>query len=238
MKERPEVLILQHVSAEGPGRIRDTLESLGASCDIRRVDLGASVPRALGPFAGLVIMGGPMSVYESSRHPHLRDELVLVEEALRQRTPILGICLGSQLLAAALGARVYPSGRKELGWFDVHLTDAGRSDHAFVGSADPFRPLHWHRDIFDLPSGAVSLARSALTDHQAFRAADHALGLLFHLEVTLAQVADMAHAFAAELEESGIDGSALVEESAPCASNLEPIASRVFTQWATALRRP
>jgi GMP synthase (glutamine-hydrolysing) len=235
MKERTKVLILQHISVEGPGRILDALDSLGTSSEIRRVDLGAPVPSTLGPFKGLVVMGGPMSVYEASQYPHLRRELGLIEEALRQRAPILGICLGSQLLAMALGARVYASGRKEVGWYDVHLTDAGRFDAAFEGVADPFRALHWHGDVFDLPHGAVSLARSGLTEHQAFRAADQALGLLFHLEVTPTHVANMAEAFAAELEEAGIDRTDLLKKSDDLTRDLEPVASHVFRQWAAAL---
>jgi GMP synthase (glutamine-hydrolysing) len=235
MNDQTKVLILQHVSAEGPGRIRDALESVGASPEIRRVDLGAPVPRTLGPFAGLVVMGGPMSVYESSQYPYLRSEMALIEEALCRRAPVLGICLGSQLLASALGARVYASGRKELGWYDIHLTDAGRSDPGFAGASNPFRALHWHGDVFDLPPGAVSLARSALTEHQAFRAADNALGLLFHLEVTAAHVSEMAEAFALELEEACVDRADLVKASEPFARSIESVASRVFTHWAGSL---
>jgi GMP synthase (glutamine-hydrolysing) len=235
MKDQTEVLILQHVSVEGPGRIRDALESVGASSEIRRVDLGAPVPKTLGPFAGLVVMGGPMSVYESSQYPHLRSEILLMEEALRRRAPVLGICLGSQLLASALGARVYASGRKELGWYDVHLSEAGQSDPGFADAPNPFRALHWHGDVFDLPPGAVSLARSALTEHQAFRAADNALGLLFHLEVSAADVSAMAEAFAPELEEARIDRADLVKMSERFARDIEAVASRVFTHWAASL---
>lgn len=235
MKDRTEVLILQHVSVEGPGRIRDALESVGASSEIRRVDVGAPVPKTLGPFAGLVVMGGPMSVYESSQYPHLRSEILLIEEALRRRAPVLGICLGSQLLASALGARVYASGRKELGWYDVHLSEAGRSDPGFADAPNPFRALHWHGDVFDLPPGAVSLARSALTEHQAFRASDNALGLLFHLEVSAADVSEMAEAFAPELEEARIDRADLVKMSERFARDIESVASRVFTHWAASL---
>src|SRR5580658_516385 len=115
MSDRPRVLVLQHVSVEGPGKILDSLRAAGASHDIVRIDLGAPVPSKLDSFAGLVVMGGPMSVYEASRYPHVRDELGLIEDALRRGAPVLGVCLGSQLLAAALGARVYPSGRKEIG---------------------------------------------------------------------------------------------------------------------------
>lgn len=235
MRREPQVLILQHVSVEGPGRVVEALESLGAAWEIRRVDLGAPVPITLAPFSGLVVMGGPMSVYESGEIPHIGEELRLIEEALRRQKPILGICLGSQLLAAALGARVYSSGRKEIGWFDVHLTEAGRSDPAFSRVAAPFRALHWHGDSFDLPSGAVSLARSALTEHQAFRAGRHALGLLFHLEATAAQVVAMADAFSEELAAASVDRVELLKDSERFAPKIEPLASEVFGDWAAAL---
>jgi GMP synthase (glutamine-hydrolysing) len=159
----------------------------------------------------------------------------LIEEALRDRAPVLGICLGSQLLASALGARVYAAGRKELGWFDVHLTEGGRSDPAFAGTADPFRALHWHGDVFDLPRGAVSLARSDLTEHQAFRIADHSLGLLFHLEASAPHVADMADAFPGELEGASVERATLLEESSRFAPLLDPIASSVFEGWAASV---
>jgi|SRR5580692_2514150 GMP synthase (glutamine-hydrolysing) len=234
MKDRPRVLILQHVSVEGPGKILDSLRAAGASYDIVRIDRGAPVPSTLERCAGLVVMGGPMSVYEASQYPHLRGELALIEDALRRRAPVLGVCLGSQLLAAALGARVYPSGTKEIGWFDVQLTAAGRSDPAFADSTDPFRALHWHGDVFDLPPGATSLARSAVTEHQAFRVAGNSLGLLFHLEVTRGHVANMAEAFAEELQGASVDRELLVRESG-FADALAPVASRVFADWAAAL---
>jgi GMP synthase (glutamine-hydrolysing) len=171
-----------------------------------------------------------MGVSDAERLPHLRDELLLIESALRRRAPVLGVCLGSQLLAAALGARVYASGRKEIGWLEVE-----RTDPAFAGVPQRFRPLHWHGDIFDLPYGATSLARSAQTEHQAFRAREGALGLLFHLEATSAHVAQMAAAFPDELKYAGIDAAALVASSDSRAAEIEPIARGVFGRWAAQL---
>jgi GMP synthase (glutamine-hydrolysing) len=235
MNERPRVLIVQHVGAEGPGRILDAIEGASASARVLRVDLGEPVPSSLDGFAGLVVMGGPMGVADVERLSHLRDELVLIERALRRGAPLLGVCLGSQLVAAALGARVYASGAKEIGWLDVRQTAAGRSDRAFAGVASRFRALHWHGDIFDLPHGATSLARSEQTEHQAFRAREGALGLLFHLEATPQQVAQMAAAFPDELQDAGVDAAALVASSDTFAAEVEPIARSVFGHWAAQL---
>ena len=234
MRDGCDVLILQHVAVESPGRILPALEQVRATPRIVRVDLGEPVPRVLEGFAGLVVMGGPMGVYETERHPHLRDELALIEDGLKRRAPVLGVCLGSQLLAAALGARVYPSGGKEIGWLEVRLTAAARSDPAFARVADRFRPLHWHGDVFDLPAGAVSLASSDATPHQAFRAEGSALGLLFHLEVTPAQVARMSETFAAELDAS--DRAALLGTTERESAEIERVAASVFSSWAEAAR--
>ncbi len=175
--------MLQHAAPEGPAAVGHALQRRGVGMKTIRIDQGAAVPRSMDGAAGLVVMGGPMGVYEADRYPHLPAELRLIEAALEAELPILGVCLGSQLLAAALGARVYPSGRKEIGWHEVRLRDAARKDPVWGGVDDRFVGFHWHGDIFDLPKGAAPLAGSALTKEQAFRAGDRAYGILFHLEV-------------------------------------------------------
>src|SRR5215813_8861115 len=122
----PRIIAIQHISAEPMGRIGDALIAHGISVDYLRVFAGAAIPKSLGDAAGLVVMGGPMGVYEQNEFPFLRDELRLIESALRDEKPVLGICLGSQLLAAALGAEVRRGGYKEIGWFPVSLTAEGR----------------------------------------------------------------------------------------------------------------
>jgi GMP synthase (glutamine-hydrolysing) len=124
--------------------------------------------------------------------------------------PILGTCLGSQLLAAALGARVRPGPQKEIGWHEVTLTPEGRADPLWAEAPDSFAALHWHGDVFDLPRGATRLARSALTDVQAFRYGASAYGLLFHLEVTEPIVRDWVTHFAGELREAGMTPGAIL----------------------------
>ncbi|GAB6054411.1 glutamine amidotransferase [Magnetospira thiophila] len=141
---------------------------------------------ALDPLAAdlLVVLGGPIGVYEEAQYPFLSDELRLIEARLQAGRPTLGICLGCQLMARALGARVYPSGLKEIGWAPLDLTDAGQqSVLAPLGEGDR-HVLHWHGDTFDLPDGARHLARSARVENQAFAWGDHAMALQFHVEAT------------------------------------------------------
>jgi GMP synthase (glutamine-hydrolysing) len=149
-------------------------------------DLGEPMPEA--PYRAMIIMGGPMSANDPL--PGLAAELSLIERGLKKRIPMLGVCLGSQLLAKALGARVYGNAELEIGWAPVHLTDAGRADPLFQGIASPTTFFHWHGDTFDLPEGAEWLAYSAKCRHQAFRYGGNVYGLQFHPEVSAEMIAD------------------------------------------------
>jgi GMP synthase (glutamine-hydrolysing) len=229
------VIALQHVACEKPGLIGDALARVGVAVDLVRTFAGEPVPPDLGDAAGLLVMGGPMSVYEADRLPHLRAELALLERALAAGVPILGVCLGSQLLAAALGARVAPGPRKEIGWFPVSLTDEAASDPLWHGLPRELVGYHWHGDRFDLPRGAVALASSALTPVQAFRHGEHAYGILFHMEVNATIVADMVATFAGELAAERLDGAAIVREAATRLDDLGEIARTVYDRFAAAV---
>jgi GMP synthase (glutamine-hydrolysing) len=230
------VIILQHAACEAPGTILDALTRANIAFEVVQSGAGQAVPRDLAAAAGVIVMGGPMSVYESETHPYLRDELRLLELALAQRAPLLGICLGSQLLAVALGARVYASGYKELGWHGVQLKSPASADPLFAELPRDFTALHWHGDIFDLPDKASSLASSKRTEHQAFVYDDHAYGLLFHLEATAAQVAAMAGEFPHELEQANVRATELLQETARFADLLQPLAATVFGGFAKLVR--
>lgn len=182
------VLAFRHVPFEGLGLIEPALESRGVAfdyCDLYQP--GATMPAA-SAYNGLIFMGGPMSVNDDL--PYIARELRLIERAAAAGTPMLGICLGSQLIAKALGARVYRNAAKEIGWFDVSLTEAGRRD-PLLSALEPAECLfHWHGETFDLPSGAGLLAYSERTPHQAFRVGEAIYGLQFHLEITPAMIVD------------------------------------------------
>ncbi len=201
---------------------------------IRSFD-GQPVPKQIGDSAGLIVVGGPQSVYEQDKFPFLRDEILLIEDALRRELPVLGVCLGSQLLAATLGANVYPGRKKEIGWHRVTLSSLAASDGLFNGEPSSLTAFHWHGDIFDLPRGATLLASSALTANQAFRYGKNAYGLLFHLEVALPQVMIMVETFADELQSAGLNGAAIKLNAHTHLSALQKIGQEVFARWVALL---
>jgi GMP synthase-like glutamine amidotransferase len=195
-------IVLQHTPIEGPERVATVLAARGVHCETRALHAGALLPdaRELGRDRLLVVMGGPMGVADagSPAFPFLAPEIALLRELIARDAPVLGICLGSQLLAAAAGARVYPNTRpgpdgrpiaaREVGWgpVDLHAAD---SEPALAGL--PARPLvlHWHGDTFDLPAGAVHLASTPACRHQAYRLGTRAFGLQFHCELERETVA-------------------------------------------------
>ncbi len=204
------VLIIKNIASEGPGTIEDFLRANKHPHSIVDLNKGESAPSLEG-FTHVVIMGGPMAVYEMDRHPWLRDEAKLIEQAIKEQKHVLGICLGAQMVAHVLGAKVYAGGAKEIGWHQVAITPQGMKD-GLMGqlavngstSADVFQ---WHGDTFDLPAGSVLLASSNLFPNQAFRYADRVYALQFHVEVTPAIVLDWLKG------EQGIDLNGVKTES-------------------------
>ncbi len=216
-------LAFQHVPWETPGLIRTAAEAAGHTMEILHP---ADRPRARSVYdasAALVVMGGPMSANDDL--DCLREEMRLMERALADAKPILGVCLGAQLLAKTLGARVYSNPVKEIGWGTVTLTPAAAADPLFRGLPPVIDALHWHGETFDLPAGAELLASSDVCVNQAFRAGENAWGLQFHIEATPGMIrnwlaepvmcADLAFASAPIQPDSG--------ESA--------VAGTVFDRW-------
>jgi GMP synthase (glutamine-hydrolysing) len=173
-----------------------------------------------------------MGVYEAERFPYLRDEMKLIEQALEKGCPVLGVCLGSQLLARVLGAEVKKGPRKEIGWHRVTLTEDGLLDPLFKGLESSFVAFHWHGDVFDVPAGAASLARSEVTSCQAFRHGTSAYGVLFHMEVTADIVAAMVQAFPEDMREAGVTAEGILDDAADHLASLAERGSRVFAGWA------
>lgn len=226
------VWVLQHTASENLGTIENALRGHQIEFKYIETHRGKAVPPEMAEEAGLVVMGGPMGVYEEAAFPFLRDEMRLIESALALERPVLGVCLGSQLMAAVLGAKVTKGPRKELGWYEVTLTESGRSDPLFAGVQPSFWPFHWHGDVFSLPQGSVGLASSQQTTYQAFRYGKNAYGLLFHLEVTQPQIAEMLTVFGDELREAGGSSAEIEARSPQHLPALQAIAGNVFSRWA------
>jgi GMP synthase-like glutamine amidotransferase len=175
------MLVLQHVDCEPPAAYEDVLIERGIGVERVLLADGAVLP-GWRDFAGVIVMGGPMGAYDTAEFAWLEPELALIREAVRGGCPLWGVCLGAQLLAAALGARVWAGPRPEVGVCQVDLTPQAGDDPVFGGLAGPFPALQWHADTFSLPDGAVLLASSAQYPHQAFRV-NRAYGVQFHVEV-------------------------------------------------------
>lgn len=230
------VYVLQHVACETLGTIAEALAAHGAMQTRHiRPFAGESIPARMDDAAGLIVMGGPMGVYETDQHPFLKQERSLIEQASASDTPVLGICLGSQLIAQTLGANVRKGQQKEIGWHPLTLTDAARADPLWKDVGPSFIGYHWHGDIFDVPPGAVSLASSALTPCQAFRHGAKTYGFLFHMEVTVAIIDGMIATFAGELREARLDGEAIRRDVARHLAPLNRIGATVFRRWARLL---
>jgi len=179
----PKLLVLQHVAHELLGTLDPLLRSYGFR--IRYVNFSRE-PEAqpdIRGYHGLVVLGGPMSADQTDQHPHLATELRLLRDALDADIPVLGICLGAQLLARALGAGVRANHAKEIGWYSLSPTEAGQSDPLLRHLADSQQAFQWHGDTFEIPADAVHLATSPDCENQAFRYGDRAYGFQFHLEV-------------------------------------------------------
>ncbi len=204
------VLIIKNIAAEGPGTIEDHLRAGSIPYAVVDLNKGEQTP-ALSDFTHLVVMGGPMAVYEMDRHPFLKAEAKLIELAIKSGKPVLGVCLGAQMLAHVLGARVYAGGKKEIGWYEVSLTPEGMQDRLMASLAVDGRTaaqvFQWHGDTFDLPAGAVRLASSDLYQNQAFRYADRVYALQFHIEVDPVIVFDWLK------DEKAVDRNAVDVES-------------------------
>jgi GMP synthase-like glutamine amidotransferase len=174
--------IIQHVAFEGPGAIAEWARERGHSISFTEQFSRRRLP-AVDEFDFLIILGGPMSANDDAKFDWLAGEKQLIAEALREEKAILGVCLGAQLLAQALSARVYATREKEIGWFPVRLTLEAERSRLFSGLPATMTVLHWHGETFDLPQGAAHLAETKLCRNQAFELDGRVLGLQFHLEV-------------------------------------------------------
>lgn len=213
----PTCLIIQHARVERAYLVGEALVARGVDLDVLEVFDGRPVPRDASGADGVVVMGGPASAVSDDGFPSRREELALLADAVRRRVPTLGVCLGAQLLAIAVGGTV-SAGKAgpEIGWGTVDLSPEAAGDPLFAGMPSPLAVLHWHRDTFSLPPGGVRLASNARYPNQAFRLGTRAWGLQFHLEVDLGAVRDFVGAFGDEAAAAGSDPDG-IERAAPAA---------------------
>jgi GMP synthase (glutamine-hydrolysing) len=227
------LLALQHISCEPPAAFEDELRARGH--DLVRVELdeGEPVPDWR-EFAAIIVMGGPMGAYEDGAYPWLEPEKRLLREAVEADVPVWGVCLGAQLLAAALGARVYKGDRPEVGLLPVELTADAAADPVFGAAPPRFTTLQWHGDTFALPSGATLLAGSPAYPNQAFRTG-RSYGVQFHVEVSLELATEWGEvpAYADSLESTVGPGALdrLLSGVAEHAPAMVQLARDMFGRW-------
>lgn len=227
-----DILAIRHVAFEHLGTLTQVFRQLGFN--IRYVEAGITDLAALDVSSPdiLVILGGPIGVYETDQYPWLLAELALIERRLTTQRPMLGICLGAQLIAHALGSRVYPHHSKEIGWGALSLTDAGTRSMLGPLVDCKYQVLHWHGDTFDLPSTAKLLASSAITVNQAFSYGDRVMGLQFHLEIDITELELWLVGHAHELAATpGLTLSRLRQDSAKYGKALASSAARCISTW-------
>jgi GMP synthase (glutamine-hydrolysing) len=221
------VLAFRHIPMEHLGLIADALETAGAKYQYVDLYRDPAGPVDLKDVAGLIFLGGPMSANDD--FGYLRRELGIIDSALVTGTPILGMCLGAQLIAKSLGAEVRRNPVKEIGWGAIHRTDAGHRDPVLGSLRDPETVLHWHGETFDLPTAATWLAFSDECRHQAFRYGGNVYGLQFHLEVTPEMIEEWLRA---EINQNDLrDLGRPIDPYAHC-ERMEELSTHVFGAWA------
>ncbi|MDQ1314750.1 MAG: hypothetical protein QG662_859 [Pseudomonadota bacterium] len=227
----PTAVAIRHVCFEDLGSFAAVLSARGF--DVAYLDAGVDDLASLDAIAPdlLVVLGGPIGAYEEAIYPFLADELRLLERRLAADRPTLGLCLGAQLMARALGARVYPGPAREIGWIPLSLTEAGRASPLVHLDGEKTSMLHWHGDTFDLPDGAVLLASTEICRHQAFSRGRNALAFQCHPEAQTANLERWFIGHACEIAAAGLSAPRLREDSARFGPILEVQGARCFADW-------
>jgi len=232
------VAVFTHITSEGPGYLADFFSHAGIPWQHVPVDEGTSVPRSPSPFSGLVFMGGPMSVNDDI--PWIEEECRLIREAMATGRPVLGHCLGAQLMARALGATISANPCKELGWGEVWAEDSpdGRE---WLGDDKRFPVFHWHGETFSLPAGATRILTGPYCLNQGFVLDSRHLGLQCHVEMSEAMIEDWCRLGAGEIAmapgpgvQSAVEILAATPEMLP---RMRRVADRLYQRWATGLPR-
>ena len=209
------------------------IKSRGMEYQYIRMHNNDNAPQTLADYSALIILGGPMNVYEIEQHPFLVDEERLIHEAINKNIPTLGLCLGAQLIAKTAGVTVFAGRKKEIGWYPVSLTNEGLNDPLLAGFENYLTVFQWHGDTFDIPSGAKRLAESELFPNQAFKISEMIIGLQFHLEVTEQAVYKWMEEYEKELDslKDYIDPDKIRKDTAGKIKNLNELAQRFYTNF-------
>ncbi len=192
MDKKLNIHYLQHVPFEGPAYIEEWANRKGHNFTGTHFYNNDILPD-VNKIDWLVIMGGPMNIYEEDKFPWLTEEKRCIKEAINKNKIVLGVCLGSQLIADALGSKVYKNNYKEIGWFPVHLSKEAKENKLFNFLPDEFLAFHWHGETYNIPDGAIHIAESRACKNQAFICRDRVIGLQFHFEMTAAAINEITN---------------------------------------------
>jgi GMP synthase (glutamine-hydrolysing) len=228
---KPSTVVLRHVAFEDLGLLAPILDEAGWSISYRDAPTDDLSDPAVEAADLLIVLGGPIGVYETDAYPFLTDEITLLERRLAKDRPTLGICLGSQLMAKALGSRIFAGPVKEIGWGRVELTAAGCASCLAPLAADGARVLHWHGDTFDLPRNATRLASNANYENQAFAFGAQALALQFHIEPDPNALENWLVGHTVELAAAGVPVRDLRTKTAAVGGILRKQAHNIFVRW-------
>lgn len=226
------VLFIQNGEYDSPGLFAKVLGECGVALDIVHAWKGEPVTIAPNGWGGIAIGGGSMSAYESEQFPFLLSEQALIRAARAQERPVLGMCLGAQLMASAFGGAVFPNTTKEIGFYEVRFTPEADRDSLWRGQNAAFRPVHWHGDTFSLPPDATLLASSDFTTNQLFRVDAALYGVQFHLEIDEPVLRAMIESDdEGWLPKNGVDPLQFLHAAATAIPKVEPVARAIFTRW-------
>jgi GMP synthase-like glutamine amidotransferase len=230
------VLVVQHVEPERPALLGEVLRERGCRLEVVHVERGETVPRDLAPYDALVVLGGPMSAGSDEGFAGRGRELALIDDALRRGRPMLGVCLGAQLLAVVAGSSIGPARQAEIGWGSVGLAPGAREDPLFGGLEGEVPVLHWHGETFELPADAAHIAASGSCEAQAFRLGDAAWGLQFHVEVDRAAVERLVAAFPEDAQTAPGGGAGILAAADSALARMSAVQDTVLGGFAELVR--
>jgi GMP synthase (glutamine-hydrolysing) len=230
-----KILFIQHGDVDKPGLLSEVLFSLGIDLRIAHPYAGEVLPIDASGFDGLILGGGGQSAYDVALYPYLERECALIRSALGLQKPVLGLCLGAQLIAQALGAKVQRAERKEIGFFPVTRTADAAANGVAAELPEIFGAAHWHSDVFEIPVGGLRLASTDLTPNQMFRYGQSCYGFQFHLEMTPPLFEELVQDSVDYLVDSGVKPEDLIREAYEVLPLLESSARAAFKRWAKLL---